>query len=51
LGVEFAERLFESVEAALEVAHFKSAICEAEGLTDVHVLFDGVYRSAVSISS
>jgi hypothetical protein len=32
--------LFESVEAAFEAAHLTCAIREAEGLRDVHILFD-----------
>jgi hypothetical protein len=39
--VELARGLFESVEAAPEMTHFKRAINEAEGLADVHVLLHG----------
>jgi hypothetical protein len=39
--VERARRLFQSVEAAFEMTHFRRAIREAEGLADVHVLLDG----------
>jgi hypothetical protein len=38
--VELARGLFESIEAALEMTHFRRAISEAEGLADVHVLLD-----------
>jgi hypothetical protein len=38
--VELARGLFESVEAALEMTHVRRAISEAEGLADVHVLFN-----------
>jgi hypothetical protein len=39
--VELARGLFQSVEAAFEVTHFRRAIREAERLANVHVLFDG----------
>jgi hypothetical protein len=39
--VEFARGLFQAVEAAFDVRYFGRAIKEAEGLADVHVLFDG----------
>jgi hypothetical protein len=39
--VELARGLFHSVEATLEMAHFRLAIREAEGLADIHVLFNG----------
>jgi hypothetical protein len=40
-GVDFAGRLFEPIETTFEVAHLMCAISKAEGLSDVHVLFDG----------
>jgi hypothetical protein len=38
--VELARGLFQSVEAAFEMTHFRRVITEAEGLADVHVLLD-----------
>jgi hypothetical protein len=42
--VELARGLFQSIEAAFEMTHFRRAITEAEGLADVHVLLDGVVK-------
>jgi hypothetical protein len=51
-GVDLAGGLLKSVKATFEVAHFKRAIREAKGLSQVHILFDGgIYRNAVSMSS
>jgi hypothetical protein len=48
--VELARGLFESVEAALEMTHFRRAISEAEGLADLHVLLDwGVEERSVDV--
>jgi hypothetical protein len=48
--VELARGLFESVEATLEVTHFRRAISEAEGLANVHVLLDwGVEERSVDV--
>jgi hypothetical protein len=48
--VELARGLFESVEATLEVTHFRRAISEAAGLGDVHVLLDwGVEERSVDV--
>jgi hypothetical protein len=48
--VELARGLFESVEATLEMTHFRRAISEAEGLADVHVLPDwGVEERSVDV--
>jgi hypothetical protein len=33
--------LLEVVETTFEVAHFRRAICEAEGLADVNIFFNG----------
>jgi hypothetical protein len=39
--VELVRVLFRTIEVAFEMTHFTSAIGEAEGFADVHVLVDG----------
>jgi hypothetical protein len=48
--VELARGLFKSVEAALEMTHFRRAISEAERLADVHVLLNrGIEKRGVDV--
>jgi hypothetical protein len=48
--VELARGMFQAVEAALEMTHFRRAISEVEGLVNVHVLLDwGVEERSVDV--
>jgi hypothetical protein len=49
--VELAGGLFQAVEAMVETAHFRGAIREAAGFTDVNVLFDwGAEKSGFDVN-